>query len=148
MQETWVQCLGWEDPLQKEMVLNSTILDWKIPWREDPGGLQSMGLQTVQHNRTHMHIYLFRSLISCTLSSLYNLVATDHDAEHGSPTETMDMSLSKLRKMGEGQGSLACFSPESRKELDMAQRLNDDEFRNWLRISGQKVTIYKKVLEP
>ena len=50
MQETWVQCLGWEDPLKKEMALNSSILAWKIPWREDPGGLQSMGSQTVQHN--------------------------------------------------------------------------------------------------
>ena len=40
--ETWVQALGWEDPLKKGMVTHSTIHAWKIPWTEDPGGLQSM----------------------------------------------------------------------------------------------------------
>ena len=45
MQETWVRSLGWEDPLEKEMAIHSSILDWKIPWTEEPGGLQSMGPQ-------------------------------------------------------------------------------------------------------
>ena len=45
MQETWVRFLGREDPLEKEMALHSSILAWKIPWTEEPGGLQSMGLQ-------------------------------------------------------------------------------------------------------
>ena len=45
MQETWVQFLGWEDALEKEMETHSSILAWKIPWTEEPGGLQSMGLQ-------------------------------------------------------------------------------------------------------
>ena len=44
-QETWVQSLGREDPLEKEMTAHSSILAWEIPWREEPGGLQSMGLQ-------------------------------------------------------------------------------------------------------
>ena len=44
MQETWVQSLGWEDPLEKEMATHSSILAQKIPWIEEPGGLQSMGL--------------------------------------------------------------------------------------------------------
>ena len=43
----WVQSLGGEDPLEKEMAARSSILAWKIPWREEPGGLQSMGLQRV-----------------------------------------------------------------------------------------------------
>ena len=43
MQETWVQFLGWEDLLEKGMATHSTILAWRIPWREEPGGLQSMG---------------------------------------------------------------------------------------------------------
>jgi len=43
MQETWVQSLGWEDSLQKEMATHSSILVWRIPWTEEPGGLQSMG---------------------------------------------------------------------------------------------------------
>ena len=45
MQETWVQFLGWEDPLEKEMATHSGILAWRIPRTEDPGGLQSMGSQ-------------------------------------------------------------------------------------------------------
>ena len=43
MQETWVQFLDREDPLEKEMATHSSILAWKIPWTEEPGGLQSMG---------------------------------------------------------------------------------------------------------
>ena len=50
VQETQVQSLGWEDPLEKEMATHSSILAWKIPWTEEPGGLQSMGLQRVRHN--------------------------------------------------------------------------------------------------
>ena len=43
MWETWVRSLGWEDPLEKEMATHSSILAWRIPWTEEPGGLQSMG---------------------------------------------------------------------------------------------------------
>ena len=50
MQETWVWSLGREDPLEKEMVTHSGTLAWRIPWREEPGGLQSMGSQRVGHN--------------------------------------------------------------------------------------------------
>ena len=50
MQETWVQSLGREDPLEKGMATHSSILAWKIPWMEEPGRLQSMGLQRVGHN--------------------------------------------------------------------------------------------------
>ena len=48
--ETWVQFLGREDPLEKEMVTHSSILAWRIPWTEKPGGLQSTGLQRVGHD--------------------------------------------------------------------------------------------------
>ena len=47
MQETWVQFLDWEDPLEKEMATHSSILAWRVPWTEEPGRLQSMGSQTV-----------------------------------------------------------------------------------------------------
>ena len=50
MQETWVQSLGQEDPLEKEMAIHSSTLAWKIPWMEEPGGLQSTGLQRVGHD--------------------------------------------------------------------------------------------------
>ena len=47
-QETWVPSLGLEDPLEKKMATHSSILAWKIPWAEKPGGLQSKGLQKIQ----------------------------------------------------------------------------------------------------
>ena len=50
VQETWVQSPGWEDPLEKEMATHSSILAWKIPWTEEPGGLQSLGSKTVGHD--------------------------------------------------------------------------------------------------
>ena len=50
MQETWDRSLGWEDPLEKGMATHSSILAWKIPWTEEPGGLQSMGSQRVGHD--------------------------------------------------------------------------------------------------
>ena len=53
MQETHVQALGWEYPLEKEMAIHSTTLAWKIPWTEEPGRLQSMGLQRVGHIFTY-----------------------------------------------------------------------------------------------
>ena len=49
-QETWIRSLGWEDPLEKEMATHSSTLAWKIPWVEEPGRLQSMGLQRVEHD--------------------------------------------------------------------------------------------------
>ena len=51
MQETWVQFLAWEDPLEEDMATHSSILDWRIPMAEEPGGLQSMESQRVGHNR-------------------------------------------------------------------------------------------------
>ena len=50
MQETWVQSLGWEDPLEKGMATHSSILAWRISWTEELGRLQSMGSQRVGHD--------------------------------------------------------------------------------------------------
>ena len=50
MWETWVQSLGWEAPLEEGMATHSSILAWRIPWTEEPGGQQSMGSQRVGHN--------------------------------------------------------------------------------------------------
>ena len=49
VQERWVQSLGWEDPLEKEMATHSSFLAWEIPWTEDPGELQSMRSQRVRY---------------------------------------------------------------------------------------------------
>ena len=50
MLETWVQSLGWEDALEEGMETHSSILAWRIPWTEEPGGLQTMGSQRVRHD--------------------------------------------------------------------------------------------------
>ena len=50
MRETWVQSLGRGDPLKKEMATHSSTLAWRIPWMEEPGGLQCMGLQRLGHD--------------------------------------------------------------------------------------------------
>ena len=59
MPETWVQSLGWDDPLEKEMATHSSILAWRIPWTEEPGKLQSMVSQRVRHDWCNgMHVDL------------------------------------------------------------------------------------------
>ena len=61
-QETWVQTLGQEDPLEKETATHSSILAWEIPWTEEPGGLQSMGSQRAIHNlvtKRQQTIYIY-----------------------------------------------------------------------------------------
>ena len=65
MKEIWVPSLGWEDPLEKGMATHSSILAWRIPWTEEPGGLQYMGSQRVGcdwvHTHTHTHTQDFES---------------------------------------------------------------------------------------
>ena len=56
MWETWVRSLGWEDPLEKEMATHSSILAWRIPWREESGRLQSTG---VAKSRTRLSYFTF-----------------------------------------------------------------------------------------
>ena len=60
MRGTWVQSLGQEDPLEKEMATHSSILAWRIPWTEEPGGLQSTGLKesdTTEQIHFHFHAW-------------------------------------------------------------------------------------------
>ena len=66
MQKTQIQSLGQEDPLEKGMATHSSILDWRIPWAEEPGGLHSMGSQKVGHAwviNTHTHKGIQKSLV-------------------------------------------------------------------------------------
>ena len=72
MRETRVHSLGWEDLLEQEMVIYSSILVWKIPWLDEPGKLQSMGLQRVGHNWETSHSFsLCYTIGPCWLSILY-----------------------------------------------------------------------------
>ena len=65
-QETWVQFLGWGDPLEEEMATHSSILAWKIPWTEESGGLQPVESHSVRHRWvTEGHPCLLLSLPTC-----------------------------------------------------------------------------------
>ena len=60
MWKTWVRFLGWKDPLEKEVITHSSILAWRIPWTEESGGLQSMGLQESDTTEwLHFHFFTF-----------------------------------------------------------------------------------------
>ena len=60
MRETWVRSLSWEDPLEKGMATHSSILAWRIPWTEEPGGLQPMSTQKAGHNPATFTFFFLR----------------------------------------------------------------------------------------
>ena len=72
MHETRVQSLGQEDPLEKGMTAHSSILDWRIPWTEEPGGPQSMGSQRVGHDRGTNTLTLIQIYIYVKLNLLFS----------------------------------------------------------------------------
>ena len=75
MQKTWVWSLGQEDPLEKGMAAHSSTLAWRIPWTEEPGGLQSMGSQRIEHGwATHFHFSL-DPFLTCSHPSPFLLSA-------------------------------------------------------------------------
>ena len=109
MQETWVWSLGWEDTLEKEMATHSSILAWRIPWMEEPGGLQSTGLQRVRrdfiftflslsYHFTRLHIYALIYDICFSLSDLLH-------------------SFSSSAKSGFQTLSIFCFQKNSNLKL-------------------------------
>ena len=72
MQETWVPSLAQEDALEKGIATHSSIIDWEIPWTEEPGGLQSMGSQRVRHDwaTDHKHASTFHNRFEIRLDFL------------------------------------------------------------------------------
>ena len=106
MWETWVRSLGWEDPLEKEMATHSSTLAWKIPWTEEPGGLQSMGSQRVGHD--------WATSLSFSLS-LFTPGLPRYCSGKGSPARaggTRDLGTipGSGRSPGEGNGNPFQFS--------------------------------------
>ena len=91
MQETWVQFLGWEDALEKEMATDFSILAWEIPWIKDPGGLWRIGSQRVGHDwRDLAHTYvLFMTMVLLDNMSCQAYVYIDC---RGPAWETMPMA--------------------------------------------------------
>ena len=80
MEETWVRSLGWENPLENAVTVHSSTLAWRIPWTEEPGGLQSMGSQRVKHDLATkqkqqysiMENYLKMKIICTLYAYMYN----------------------------------------------------------------------------
>ena len=72
MQETWIQSLGWEDPLEEGMAPHSSILAWRIPWTEKPGELQSMGSQSDTTERLTL-TYILKTLLDDLILSTWEL---------------------------------------------------------------------------
>ena len=145
MRETWVQSLGREDLLEKEMATHSSILAWKIPWMEDPGRLQSMGSLRVRHDwATSLH-FIGRTDAEAPIlwppDAKSQLTGKDPDAgkdwgqeeKGGTEDETAEWyhwlnghELEQTLRNSEGQRSLACYSPWGHKELDVTERLNNN----------------------
>ena len=81
MQESQVQSLGWEDPLEKGMITHSSILDWRIPWTAEPGGLQSMGSQRVGHDWATFSIDIISNVhLKINFNFKYHRHYTFHDS--------------------------------------------------------------------
>ena len=79
MQETWVQSLGREDPLEKGMAIHSSTIAWKIPWTEEPGRLQSMESQRVGHDRaTALHLVLLSTHRKKTALQVFYFNLSEH----------------------------------------------------------------------
>ena len=71
MRETWVQSLGWQDPLEREMATHSSILAWRIPWTEEPSGF--MGSQRVRYDRVTSLSLSLQACVNISLTYLRNL---------------------------------------------------------------------------
>jgi len=91
VQGIWVRSLGWDDPLKKEMSTHSSILAWRIPWTEESGRLQSMGLQRVRYNwATNTHMIIFKSTIEKVVLTICILLCkTFLELSHFCKTDTL-----------------------------------------------------------
>ena len=95
MQETWVQSLGQEDPLEKEMAIYPSTIAWKIPWTEEPGRLQSVGSQRVRHDwMASLHWLLHRGqriCLQCRSPGLEHWVRKNPGEWNGNPLQDSNL---------------------------------------------------------
>ena len=113
MRETWLWSLGQEGPLEKETATHSSILAWKIPWTEKPGGLQSMGLQKVGHD-WETSLFLITE-IQCLIPGSVRTI----------PWKWKWQRIPVfLPGKSHGQRSLADYSPWGQKESNTTEQLN------------------------
>ena len=111
MQETWVQSLGWEDLLEKAMAPHSSILAWKIPWTEEPGRLQSLGLQRVGHSwATSPFTRLLITFLPRSKHLLNVLLSSKHFTLRPSVTTILDKMFQKVNWFSANQLSSTRWS--------------------------------------
>ena len=120
MWKTWVQSLDQEDPLEKELATHSSILAWRIPWTEEPGGLQSMGRKEsdVTEQLTHTSYWQHHGKASscqCRRCRFHAWVETISWRRKWQPTSVF------LPGESHGQRSLEVYSPQSCKESDRTE---------------------------
>ena len=85
---TWVRSLGWEDPLEKETATHSSVLAWRIPWTEEPGGLQSVGSQRVGHDWVTLLYYTILYYKMCSVQFSPSVMGDSlwpHGLQHARP---------------------------------------------------------------
>ena len=103
MQETWVQYLGWEDPLEKEMATHSSIVSWEIPWTEEPSRLQSMGWQRVRPGlamkKQHLHKAYPNTISTCLEKEMatHSSVLTQRILGTEEPGRLLSIGLHRVR---------------------------------------------------
>jgi len=116
IRETWVQSLGWEDLLEKEMATHSSILAWKIPWMEEPGRLQSMGSQK---SRTRQSDFAF------TLRLRWRAGVNPEVVDQGfllSDSTSLDKSGLDQHYSESDQGLIVSISPGSLLEMQISNQ--------------------------
>ena len=97
MQESWIRSLGWEYPLEKEMVTHSSILAWKIPWMEEPGTLQSMGLLRVRHdNKREDSIHGHHQMVNTEIRVTIFFAAKDGEALYSQQKQDWELTVAQI----------------------------------------------------
>ena len=100
MKETQVRSLVWEDSLEKGMATNSRILAWRVPWTEEPGGLQSMGSQRVRHNWACSHaLQIFQSFHSDGFFVTHKLLSNENETNQVQENKTLHWKKKKTIKV-------------------------------------------------
>ena len=113
MQETWVQSLGWEDALEKEMTTHSSTLAWKIPWTEEPGKLQSYGVAkswTQLNNFTFTFFHYARALLIINSTTTLYFPGGSDSKESAHNAGDPGLILGSGRSPGEGHGNPLQYS--------------------------------------
>ena len=126
MRETWVRSLGQEDPLEKEMATHSSILAWRIPWTEEPGGLQPMGSQRVGHDWATSLTYLEFNKYLLIITALIFLPSVLFFSTFILKVQRRQWQHTPVLLPGNSHGrrSLVGCSPWGPEELDTTEQLH------------------------